>query len=139
MYESTCPEGADARLLRLLMKYGSDFEVQRNADREIGAPRQCYGNAFDLSADDAYLYAEGFVRSSDQPPLHHAWCLNSTGRVIDPTLPNAEAFTYFGIAFTHEVVNRIMVREIGFIGPILHWISDDRSREANIEFSTYQR
>lgn len=85
-----------------------------------GRRRECYRNALMLTISDRSLvYVEGWALMPEcGVPIHHAWCVNTTGRVIDPTwhgvgddLPGRE---YFGIAFAYPYVARCAVNRPQF-------------------------
>lgn len=70
----------------------------RPADIELATPKQCYQNAAALVMQHRNLwYVEGYACPPGLIPLHHAWCVDSDGRVIDPTLQEPQNTQYFGI------------------------------------------
>ena len=65
---------------------------------EQGAARQCYYNAGMLALENPELaYVEGFGLRPGLIPVHHAWCLDPDGRVVETTWPFDEAAEYWGI------------------------------------------
>jgi hypothetical protein len=68
-----------------------------------GAKKQCYRNAFNLAQDYGLTYCEGFAYPPGLIPVHHAWCVDDSGHVIDPTWDNADS-EYFGIALRLDYV-----------------------------------
>lgn len=69
-------------------------------------PGECFTNAQSLVRRAArsrrpLAYCEGFVlfTPGDQQPCHHAWCVDQTGTVIDPTWPHWRQRAYTGVAF----------------------------------------
>jgi hypothetical protein len=95
-----------------LLKYGEEFDVNPTPDWvELMTPKMCFMNCFVLveeqrggllSEDIPELYyCEGYVLSSGLPiPIHHAWCVQDDGTLIEPTLPDRtdeEKVTYFGV------------------------------------------
>ena len=60
--------------------------------------KQCFKNAFTLAGSNpgVLAYVEGLALTCGIP-LHHAWCVDRDGNVIEPTWPDmGEA--YFGVA-----------------------------------------
>lgn len=87
------------------LKYGEEFDGGPRPDWVPQmAQNMCFSNCFDLTAmHNDLTYCEGFVHQSGLPiNIHHAWCLDATGVVIEPTLIDRpyETRTYFGIRFT---------------------------------------
>lgn len=103
--------------LRMMSKMGvmvGDFYLDLGQARETaplpdnvrrGEMRQCYMNAGLLSTEHSeFAYCEGFAMRSGLFPMHHAWCLNDQGRVIDPTWPHDEKNEYLGVALNPNFV-----------------------------------
>lgn len=74
-------------------------------------PKQCFANAMRLTLGglhgyphtDDLTYCEGYVLTA--MPIHHAWCLDREGLVVDPTLRGVNDRTaYFGVAFNGDYV-----------------------------------
>src|SRR5581483_4835475 len=88
------------RLVPLLLNQGSFFDAPRTA-RVRGISKmpdqQCFKNAAKLALQEQWLYVEGF--GSNGHPIHHAWCVNARGRVVEPTWENPGT-AYFGLALT---------------------------------------
>lgn len=91
-----------------ILGYGQGFKYRdRPAEVERDIPKECFRNALLLAMSRPDLnYAEGFVLSTDLPILiHHAWCVDLAGLVVEPTLPRTdedgectpENTTYFGV------------------------------------------
>lgn len=60
--------------------------------------KQCFKNAFVLASSNpgGLAYVEGLALTSGIP-LHHAWCVDPDGNVIEPTWPDLGQ-AYFGVA-----------------------------------------
>jgi hypothetical protein len=74
-----------------------------------GVAKQCYKNAGVLaleSAGAAYTYCEGYALRKGLIPVHHAWCLDAQGHVVDPTWPFEEGNEYLGVAFEYQTLVR---------------------------------
>jgi hypothetical protein len=67
---------------------------------------RCFKNAFRLAMQrPEFTYVEGYAMSV--VPMHHAWCVDRTGRVVDPTWRCNEHVThdiYWGVAFNFDYV-----------------------------------
>jgi hypothetical protein len=88
---------------------------------------QCYENAFRLaSRTKAFHYVEGIALGI--MPLHHAWCVDQDGNVIDPTWairdqgdkPYGQA--YFGVELSLDEVRRS--RRGGRLTVLFDWVRD---------------
>lgn len=95
-----------------LLEYGQEFQVNPTPEWvEPMTPKMCFMNCYTLCeewyggllGDDIpeLFYCEGYVLSSGLPiPIHHAWCVDAAGTLIEPTLPDRtseETVTYFGV------------------------------------------
>lgn len=71
--------------------------------RRKGTIKQCFMNAFRLATEEPhkYTYVEGYA--ANIIPVHHAWCVNRDGHVIDPTWKDGGK-AYYGIPFNVEYV-----------------------------------
>lgn len=70
----------------LLLQHGRSFSITpMTFELPRMAIKQCYVNATRLAMDnDSLTYVEGIVCATI--PIEHAWCTDSTGNVIDPTI-----------------------------------------------------
>ena len=67
--------------------------------------KECFYNCTILSSSTGLTYVEGFVVRKDiNFPIHHAWCIDDDGTVIDPTLDDPENCEYFGIPLHPDFV-----------------------------------
>ena len=75
-----------------------------------GAPQQCYANAGRLAIESLELaYCEGYALKPGLFPVHHAWCVNVDGQVVDPTWefdPNTE---YLGVALREDFLREMVM------------------------------
>lgn len=86
-----------------------EYFVLRNGVVREGQPRpddydkdpdkECFANAARLSQDVPGLhYVEGMAVSETLGwPMHHAWCEDGAGRVVDTTWGKPEDCTYMGV------------------------------------------
>jgi hypothetical protein len=69
-------------------------------DVRAGQMKQCYMNAGRLATErPQFIYCEGYARRKGVPlAVHHAWCLDEEGYVLDLTWPYDEENEYLGVA-----------------------------------------
>lgn len=78
---------------------------------EQGPARQCYRNAGTLAMTDPELtYVEGYACPPGGIPVHHAWCVDSAGRVIDNTFEDAASSIYFGVPISRKALIELLER-----------------------------
>jgi hypothetical protein len=74
---------------RFVLRYGQDYVPRaRPADIPVGVKHYCFRNAFRLAeARDDLTYVEGFGLGVGVESFftRHAWCVDSDGRVVDPS------------------------------------------------------
>lgn len=98
-----------------LIEHGAqEFAWQPRPDGfERMTPNECFRNAYLLASDDNRLsYYEGFAVTTSLPVhVHHAWCANEDGHLIEPTFPDDvyEKTTYFGVNIPTKVLREIIV------------------------------
>lgn len=87
-----------------LLEHGEEFEANPRPDWVPQMTvKMCFANCFKLAMEnqDKLAYCEGYVLSSDLPiPIHHAWCVEEDGTLIEPTIGDkaeGETITYFGV------------------------------------------
>jgi hypothetical protein len=77
--------------------------------------RECFKNATDLATDRRGLtYVEGLAVSCVMPILiHHAWCIDEAGNVVDPTWDEPENCLYMGVEFDLQtLVEKTLERQL---------------------------
>jgi hypothetical protein len=93
-------------------KYGRRFDTHMaNGDLlKFGEPKACFRNAARTALlRDGLFYAEGYAIEPDlQLPMEHAWLVDRSGRVVDPTWRDSHHHTYFGIAFKPDFVQSML-------------------------------
>jgi len=81
----------------LLAQYGKLWAPTIKPDSVgYGKMGECFSNALHLAHEEGLTYVEGYATTVI--PMHHAWCVDSAGNVIDPTW-RALGSSYFGIPF----------------------------------------
>lgn len=106
--------------LDMVLREGREFKsvpwvTWRGTGWRRGQERNCFQNAFRLSQRHELTYVEGFA-STFGLPVHHAWCVTSDGRVVDPTWREragvpVEEWQYIGIPFSGEFVDKTIFRK----------------------------
>jgi hypothetical protein len=89
--------GAPAIMQRFILRNGEEFRSAPFTGTRM-TPRKCFSNAAELCGEGpAAYYAEGYGWRNDLPIIiHHAWCVDEKGFVIDPTWNDPEDCQYFG-------------------------------------------
>lgn len=100
-------------IMTFVARNGQDFTAGPYLGRR-GKPRHCFENALNLAwGTTGYRYVEGIAHKVI--PVHHAWCVDAAGNVIDPTWERPEDSLYCGIAFdADDAAKRCMAQ--GFYG-----------------------
>jgi hypothetical protein len=74
-----------------------------------GPMRQCYENAGTLCIENRNLtYVEGYALSPGLPPIHHAWCVDADGCVIDNTFQDSDRVQYFGVPIRAKTLRKLV-------------------------------
>lgn len=97
--------GFPALMERFVMRNGSFAHGSSlPAGIKAGRMKECFSNAAHLlDIHDGLTYVEGYGFTPGVPfPVHHAWCVNSKGEVIDNTWRDPAQCQYIGVAFTRE-------------------------------------
>jgi hypothetical protein len=96
--------GIKKNLFSLVAHNGTEFKADVRPDDlptdEVG---QCFKNATLHSIAYNCTYVEGYVFVHGIP-LHHAWCIDKNGKVLDTTIPDQEKWEYVGIPMTADFV-----------------------------------
>lgn len=72
--------------------------------------KQCFANCTRLALRHEDLtYVEGFALNII--PVHHAWCIDADGNVVDPTWEYGEHLEYFGVAFSTTYLRSVFSDE----------------------------
>lgn len=83
---------------------------------ERGEMRQCYKNAGQLATSHLDLaYCEGYAVRAGLFPMHHAWCLDTEGRVLDTTWPYDPENEYLGVSLSTDFLHQ-QLHETGVWG-----------------------
>ena len=99
-------------LMRFMLENSRDYTI--GPDSFAGPrdpPRACFMNAARLAfKTPALTYVEGKV-SCHLIPIDHAWCVDQSGIVVDPTLtPTLDLSGYFGVPLKTEYVRRAVIK-----------------------------
>jgi hypothetical protein len=97
----------------LLLRHGSYYEPRRRpADVIPGERKYCYRNAFRLASECPELrYVEGYGVGAEFEgmPERHAWCVDRSGLVFDPTPTWADAHLPLPVALCGIVLPLLFV------------------------------
>ena len=78
----------DYSLERWLLEHGKPMgpRIELPFGVQYGKAKECFGNAFlEAAYKREHLYCEGFAYTPNLIACHHAWLINDSGEVIDPT------------------------------------------------------
>ncbi len=107
-----------------LFKYGRHFSPRSPKPNwlRIGEQRNCFSNATNAAVKRSdVFYAEGYVLEPElQIPVQHAWLLDASGAVVDPTYADTTDHANFGIAFRRDFVVDILTNTKGQAGLLVN-------------------
>ena len=119
----TPPEGMFSHA-SFMLEYGREWKADLSSLHGDMPQRLCFMNATNKMHDHQGLtYVEGYAVHCGLP-MEHAWCVDSNGKVIDPTWKPTyqsgeavpvEAIEYFGIPFKRKYVTRTIITR-GYYG-----------------------
>ena len=96
-----------------VLKNGQEFTSQNGKKLKRGRMKECFKNAYHLADDSALIYVEGYATSLGLGvPFLHAWCVDTEGKVYDPTWKNGGE--YFGVPFDLKYVRKTIFRREKF-------------------------
>ena len=73
--------------------------------------KECFRNATLTAVTRSMDYCEGYaVRPMLGIPIHHAWCVDASGTVVDPTWSDAQECFYLGVSVDAKTAWDITVR-----------------------------
>lgn len=92
------------------LKMGRAWTAQAlPADVPLGPRKRCYENASKLVLERSGLaYVEGYACAPGLPPLHHAWCVDTHGQVIDNTFRDPELTQYYGVPVSRTALLKFL-------------------------------
>ena len=110
---------------RALIEFGSQFHPQADSSARLprGRRNNCYVNASAcaLTRDDLF-YVEGYGIDPLFPiPFEHAWLVDASGTVWDPTWQEASRHIYFGIPFKRDFLANMLTHSGGVCGLLFNW------------------
>lgn len=97
---------------RFVLRNGSERKGVKYAGKR-GKPKMCFMNAANMAMSHSSLtYQEGYI---DMPGIdgfniHHAWCIDGSGNVVDSTLSDPQNHTYFGVSIPLSELQSELVR-----------------------------
>jgi uncharacterized protein len=101
--------GAEAKFL---LDHAKTFKFDEGSFKcKKGAAHYCYNNAYQAAmADPSLTYVEGIVQGGGVGA--HAWVVDKSGKVIDPTIKNGKNVTaYIGVPIETEYLRKVTERE----------------------------
>ena len=119
---------------------GIGLDVPEEDTHALGTIKECFCNAFDLvQRNPELIYVEGYAAGII--PVHHAWCIDPDGKVIEVTWTDDHRLAYYGIPMDFDYVKRAVFRKQTY-GVIDDWnnrwpiFSDDKSKWIHERFRT---
>lgn len=108
---NTTPPDFYLGMEELLLQHGELFTPaafnKRQYPNARRTRRECFCNAILLAGRyDNLRYAEGLAAGGAVLPVHHAWCIDEYGAVVDPTWRDAAQAEYFGVVADTRAVSR---------------------------------
>lgn len=94
--------GAMPTMYTRLLEHGKAFApAPKPKGVHQGVRKQCFFNAFRLATEAGLIYCEGLAMIPSIIPVHHAWCVDEEGKLIDNTWmgPGSE---YRGVMFNTD-------------------------------------
>lgn len=95
----------------LILEHGK-FWTPRDLPVNVTAGRlgECFRQARELSMlrPECFTYVEGYAYSRKDRcyPVHHAWCVDQDGNVVDPTWSQPSVGVFAGVPFRDEVLRK---------------------------------
>jgi hypothetical protein len=111
--------------IQLILDHGREMGPVGKSGPSRSEPNACFANALLLTANrKAVFYCEGYaVPAKVGLPMHHAWCVDQQGRVLDPTWEENSELSpwYYGLTFTREyALRRLKTQSVrGYVGSLL--------------------
>lgn len=104
--------GHDMPLFQFVLEHGRTFRAQPlPSGFKRGVPKECFNNALNIALDDGEtVYCEGYAFRPGLIPIHHGWCCDMRGNVIDNTWDEVEKCYYFGIPFNIQFICEMAVK-----------------------------
>lgn len=93
-----------------LLERGEEFEgVARPPGLRRMQAKACFRNSYELALRSGDLtYCEGFVVTVVPVLIHHAWCVDAEGEVVEATLADPVGVSYFGIRVPLQALLRVI-------------------------------
>lgn len=106
-----------------VLRHGRAWAPYSERQFPRGEPGQCFANAQRLVINNAELtYVEGYAMSVI--PLHHAWCVDAEGRVMDVTWDRREGAEYFGAPISTHYLRALWLRTGHSTAVFDNWVDD---------------
>jgi len=109
-------------IYEFILDNGKEYNFTTDVEYIFSKPKECFMNAYNFinsNSDFDLIYVEGYAISDKvNLPLYHAWAVDESGIVYDPTWRNGKE--YYGVEFPMSYVSAILC-EVGRIGVIDAW------------------
>jgi hypothetical protein len=112
-----CFAGHGGLIHSLILERGR-FWSPRDLPENVQAGRlgDCFRQARELALlrPECFTYVEGYAYSRVDfcVPVHHAWCVDEYGNVVDPTWSKPSAGVFAGVAFREEMIRKTSPDEL---------------------------
>lgn len=112
-----------------LLEFGAfmDVAITRPTWLKMKRSRECYANSLQalstqFHGNDPVNYAEGYAvpKGGWCVPVQHAWLVDESGQVLDPTWEDSADCIYFGVTFKTGFVFDILDKAFMIPGILVH-------------------
>lgn len=113
-----CFAGRGGGQIHSLILERGHFWTARNLPENVRAGRlgECFRQARELALlrPECFTYVEGYAYSRIDlcVPVHHAWCVDEYGNVVDPTWSEPSGGVFAGVPFREEVLRKTAPDEL---------------------------
>lgn len=98
--------GHPALLQRFVLRNGKVMQPAQSWPEGVteGELKMCFKNAYEIALEHGYDYYEGYGMGERTHGflVHHAWCMDDDGKVIDTTWPHFRTAQYIGVFISIE-------------------------------------
>lgn len=117
---------------QFVLDHGKEYTGRRlPSDYRQRTPKECFKNAAELALETGLTYVEGFLFRF--VPIHHAWCIDENGNVIDPTVMDPQDCEYLGVPYDLDFVLDFITKA-GYYGIMFNAAGGDMFDKSPEEF-----
>ncbi len=107
----------------VVLQHGRHWECYSPTKFSRDERGQCFANAQRLAMMyEDLTYVEGYAMSII--PLHHGWCVDRDGRVVDTTWGMGEPREYFGVPINTRYIRKIVFAGRSYTAVFENWVVD---------------